>query len=43
MASDWQSREVEVTGRTDGYLVEIRVAGDEWWISPDQIMRVAVK
>ena len=27
------------TGRVDGYLVEIRHAGDEWWVSPDQIMR----
>jgi len=31
------------TGRVDGYLVEIRHAGDEWWVSPDQIMRVAVQ
>jgi hypothetical protein len=43
MAWDWQSREVEVTGRMYGYLVGIRIAGDEWWISPDQIMRVAAK
>ena len=43
MASDWQSREVEVTGRSDGYLVEIRIDEQVWWISLDQIMRVAVK
>jgi hypothetical protein len=34
--------EIEVTGRFDGYLTEIRVDGREWWISPDQIMRVAL-
>jgi hypothetical protein len=34
---------VEVTGRQDGYLTEIRLGGDMWWISPDQLIRVAVK
>jgi hypothetical protein len=29
---------------TDGYyLVEIRVNGDTWYVSPDQIMRVALR
>jgi hypothetical protein len=43
MTSSWESLEVEVTGRQDGYLVEIRRAGNAWWVEPSQIIRVAVK
>ena len=39
----WESVEVERTGRRDGYLVEIRINDKEWWISEDYIMRLAVK
>jgi len=42
MTTSWELLEVEVTGRQDGYLTEIRLGGDMWWISPDQMI-LAVK
>ena len=44
MTSAWESVEIERTGAAEGYLVEVRVTqtGDTWWISEDDILRVAM-
>jgi hypothetical protein len=43
MACVWESIEIEeLTGRTDpdGFLVEVIINGREWWIAPQNLMRV---
>ena len=40
MTSIWESIEIEPTGQRDGYLVEVKLKGEAWWIPKDYIMRV---
>jgi hypothetical protein len=42
MVSVWKSVEIELSGRRDGYLVDVKIVGSDevWWVPDDYIMRL---